>query len=34
MKKVNVFGVPMKYGCFLDGADMAVERTKKMKSEE
>lgn len=28
MKKVDVIGVPMKYGCFLDGADMAIESTK------
>ena len=28
MKKVDVIGVPMKYGCFLDGADMAFERTR------
>ena len=28
MKKVDVIGVPMKYGCFLDGADMAFESTR------
>ena len=28
MKKIDVIGVPMKYGCFLDGADMAIESTK------
>lgn len=28
MKKVDVSGVPMKYGCFLDGADMAFESTR------
>lgn len=28
MKKVDVIGVPMKYGCFLDGTDMAFESTR------
>lgn len=28
MKKVDVIGVAMKYGCFLDGADKAFESTK------
>lgn len=28
MKKIDVIGVPMKYGCFLDGADMAFESTR------
>lgn len=28
MKKVDVIGVPMKYGCFLDGVDMAFESTR------
>ncbi len=28
MKKVDVIGVPMKYGCFLDGADKSFESTR------
>ena len=28
MKKIDIIGVPMKYGCFLDGADMAFESTR------